>query len=483
MTNRNPLKRSLRTVSLLSALAVAGCTVGPDYHPPQVQMPPDWVSPTAAAPAAATQPSVAVVQPSGDITRWWSNFNDPVLESLINRALESNLDLRAAALRLRQAREARRLAASGLWPRIDTSASYRHSGTDIGHPGPDRDSYNAGLDASWEVDVFGGIRRGVEAAGADVRVAEEDRRDVQVLIASEVALNYLDVRSLQRQLEISRENLSSQQRSLQLTRQRFRAGFETGLDTANAESLVASTLSQIPLQEADLRLALYALGVLLGGEPGSLLDELSQAAPIPGTPPQVPVGLPSDLLRRRPDIRRAEAQVHAATARIGVAVADLYPRFLLNGSVGVSGADVSALSNRHNTVWSLGPSVSWPLFDAGRIRANIAIQTLAQEQSVLAYRATILNALQEVENALTAYVAEQQHRKALIDAVTAERRAVELSTQLYRQGETDFLNVLVAQRALYGSEDSLVQSDRRVAQNLVQLYRALGGGWEEEAPQ
>jgi NodT family efflux transporter outer membrane factor (OMF) lipoprotein len=442
-------------------------------------MPPDWVSPTAAAPAAATQPSVAVVQPPVDIARWWTNFNDPVLESLVRRSLENNLDLRLAAVRLRQARAARRLAVAGLYPRVDTSASYRHSGTDIGHPGPDQDNYSAGLDASWEIDVFGGVRRGVEAAEADIRVAAEDRRDVQVLIASEVALNYLDVRSLQRQLAISRENLASQQRSLQLTRQRFQAGFETGLDTANAESLVAGTQAQIPLQEASLRQSLYAIGVLLGREPGAVLDELSQPAPIPRTPPEVPVGLPSDLLRRRPDIRRAEAQVHAATARIGIAVADLYPRFTLNGSLGLSGSKISALTNRHDSFWSIGPSVAWPLFEAGRIRANIAIQTFAQEQALLAYRATILNALQEVENALSAYVSEQQHRRALVDVVDADRRAADLSIRLYQGGQTDFLNVLVAQRSLYGSEDALIQSDRRVAQDLVQLYRALGGGWEE----
>ena len=465
--------------TLLATVALAGCTVGPDYHRPQVDMPPDWVSPTAAAPAAATQPSVAVVQPPVDIARWWSTFNDPVLESLVQRALESNLDLRLSALRLREARAARRIATSALYPRVDTAASYRRSGSGSGSNGIERSNYSASLDASWEIDVFGGVRRGVEAADATIRAAAEDRRDVQVLIASEVALNYLDVRSLQRQVAISKENLVSQRRSLDLTRLRFRAGFETGLDTANAESLVFSTESQIPLQEAALRQTLYALAVLLGREPGALLDELAEVSPIPRTPPEIPVGLPSDLLRRRPDIRRAEAQVHAATARIGVAVADLYPRFSLNGALGVTGNNLSALSNRHDSFWSIGPSASWPLFDAGRIRANIAVQTAVQEQALLSYRATILNALNEVESALTAYVAEQQHRRSLVDVVGSERRAVDLSTELYRQGETDFLNVLIAQRALYNSEDSLVQSDRNDAANLVRLYKALGGGWEQ----
>ena len=467
--------------SLLAALPLCGCTVGPDYQRPRVETPAHWVSPMADAPAAATQPSVAVDQPPPefDITRWWATFNDPVLESLVSRALGSNLDLRVARLRVTEARAARRAAAAALYPRVDTSGSYRRSGGGPGRNNPERSNYSLGGDASWEIDVFGGVRRGVEASDADVRATVEDRRDVQVLVASEVALSYLDLRSFQRQLEISRQNLVLQRRSYDLTRQRFQAGFETGLDAANAESTVANTEATIPLQEASVRQAAYALALLLGREPGALLEELSVVAPIPVTPAEVPVGLPSDLLRRRPDIRRAEAQVRAATARIGVAVADLYPRFSLTGSLGVSGDDAAALGNRHNAGWSFGPSVSWPLFDAGRIRANIAIRTAAQEQAVLNYRATILAALTEVENTLTEFVAEQQRRRALVRVVAAERRSFELSTELYRQGETDFLNVLVAQRSLYGSEDALVQSDRNVASNLVRLYLALGGGWDE----
>ena len=464
--------------TLLAALTLGGCTVGPDYEPPRVDMPAGWVSPTSAEPAAATQPSVAVEVAPPQIARWWAHFNDPVLESLVLRALENNLDLRIATIRVREARAARRVARAGLYPLVDVNGSYRRSRSGVGDNATERDSYQAGFDASWEIDIFGGVRRGVEAADAEVRAVIEDRRDVQVTLASEVALAYLDVRAIQRQLAISRSNLELQRRSYDLTRRRFEAGFETGLDAANAESIVANTESLIPLQQASLRQTLYALGVLLGREPGALVEELSAEAPIPVAPAEVPVGLPSDLLRRRPDIRRAEAQLHAATARIGVAASELYPRFALTGSLGLSGEDVSALSSRGNSFWSIGPSASWPLFDAGRIRANVAIRTAAQEQALLSYRATILNALNEVENSLAVYVAEQQHRRALLTVVEAERRAVELSTALYRQGETDFLNVLVAQRSLYSSEDALVQSDRNVAANLVRLYKALGGGWE-----
>jgi len=456
--------------------------VGPDYHRPRVDMPAGWVSPTAST-VASTQPSVAVVQPTPDIATWWSTFNDATLESLVRRALESNFDLRIAASRVRQARLARRVAASGLYPAVDASGSYRRTGTGRGAnrsaDGVERDLYQAGLDASWEIDIFGGTRRGVEASEADYRAAVEDRRDVQVTLASEVALNYLDYRSLQRELTISRDNLVTQQQSLDVTRRRLKAGFESGLDVANAEATVAGTESQIPLQEAALRQVLYTLSVLLGQEPGALLEELSAEAPIPSAPPEVPVGLPSDLLRRRPDIRRAEAQLHAATARVGVAVADLYPRFSLNGGLGAAGGDIHSITNHNFFTWSIGPSFRWPLFAGGRLRANVAIQNEAQEQALLNYRATILQALQEVEGALVAFVAEQQHRRSLVTAVEASRRAVDLSQRLYSQGEIEFVTVLVAQRGLYSSEDALVQSDRNVAQNLVSLYKALGGGWEE----
>jgi len=415
-----------------------------------------------------------------DIARWWETLNDPALNSLITRAIENNLDLKQAQARIRQARGARAFAAGGVWPTVDTAASYRRIRAGGENSTGARSSFQAGLDAAWEIDVFGGLRRNIEAADADVKAAVEDSRDILVTLAAEVALNYTDLRLLQRQITISQENLAAQKRSADLTRRRFAGGFVSGLDVANSDVLVASTESQIPLLEAALRQTIYALGVLLGQEPGALLNELSAQAPIPTTPPQVPVGLPSDLLRRRPDIRRAEARIQSATARIGVATADLFPRFSLTGSLAISGDKLSAFGNWDNRSWSIGPTVTWPLFDAGRIRANIAIQNANQEESLLAYRSTILLAIQEVENALIAYSKEQQHRKSLVDALAASRRSVELSTQLYTQGQTDFLNVLTAQRALLSSEEALATSDRTVATNLIALYKALGGGWESE---
>ena len=483
---------------LLACVAVclatlAGCTVGPDYRRPEVDMPAGW----AGTSAAATQPSETVAAPA-DVARWWTAFNDPVLESLVTRAVESNLDLQLATARVRQARASRGIAGAGLWPTVDVAGSYRRTGSGEGDDnddrfngetpgetprrdfdvGGDRSLFQAGLDAAWEIDVFGGTRRDIEAATAELQAAVEDRRDVLVTLAAEVALNYLDLRGFQRQTAIARQNLEAQRRSLAVTRRRQQGGLVGGLDVANAEALVASTESEIPLLESSERQTIYALGVLLGRQPAALLDELTVAAPIPAGPPEVPVGLPSDLLRRRPDVRRAEALAHAATARIGVATADLFPRFSLTGSLGVEGETAGSLGRWENRFWSVGPSVSWPLFDAGRIRANVAVQTAAQEEALLAYRATILVALQDVEVALIAYAKEQQRRVFLRAAVAANRRAVELAELLYAGGETTFLDVLSARRSLLSSEDALARSDRDLAANLVSLYKALGGGWE-----
>jgi NodT family efflux transporter outer membrane factor (OMF) lipoprotein len=433
---------------------------------------------------SSSRPSTPTEQPA-DVGQWWKTFNDPMLDSLIERAVESNIDLRQASARIRAARASRRAAAAGLFPRADVSGAYRRSrAPSTGGRGREGgvDLFQAGLDAAWELDVFGGVRREVEASRADVRAAVEDRRDVLITLVSEVALVYVDLRGLQRELAIARENLVSQRRSTEITRRNFEVGRVSRLDTVNAEALVATTESQIPLLESEARQAIYALSVLLAREPGALLQELTAEAPIPQTPPEVPIGLPSDLLRRRPDVRRAEADLHAATARVGAATADLFPRFSLTGGLGFSGGTFREMADWTNRGWSFGPSVSWPLFDAGRIRANIEVRSAIQEQALLSFRAAVLVALRDVENALVAYAAEQQHRAALAEAVAANRRAVELSTIQYRAGDIEFVTLLTAQRSLLSSEDALVRSDRNLAANLIALYKALGGGWEAPAP-
>jgi NodT family efflux transporter outer membrane factor (OMF) lipoprotein len=476
---------------------LAGCAVGPDFRKPETPVPAAWVG---QGQATGSRESIATPGPV-ELVDWWKSFDDPTLTSLIERAIESNLDLRQAEARIRQARATQGVTASGLWPEIDATGSYRRSGSGGGSTstsggqatsqngavssgGGPRGSvanlFQVGLDASWELDIFGGTRRNIEASDADFQAAVEDRRDVLVSLVSEVGNDYLNLRGLQQQIIIARKNLSAQKHTAEITRKRFEAGFVGKLDVANAYAQVATTESQIPVFESAAQGTIYSLSVLLGREPAALAEELASDAPIPSTPPEIPVGLPSDLIRRRPDIRKVEAQLHAATVRIGVATADLFPKFSLTGSAGFTSTDISTLLNWTSRVWSYGPSVTWPIFTAGRIRWNIEVQKAVKEQTLAAYEKAVLTALKDVETALVAYAKEQDHRNSLIEAVESNRTAVDLSMKLYVAGKIDFLNVLVAQRALNISEDALVQSTRSLATDLIALYKALGGGWERE---
>jgi len=481
-------RKLLPSLTAFFLIMLAGCAVGPDYRPPATQVPPDWDAQAAVTPV---QPSKTTPHPA-NLVEWWRAFQDPTLSSLVEMAIRANLDVRQAEARLRQARAALGVAGAAFWPEINASGIYERSqsssatmtsgGPALATAGGLRELFQVGLDASWELDIFGGARRSIEAAGADLRAALEDRRDVLVSLVGEVGTNYITLRGLQQQLAIARQNLKAQRHTADITRKRHEAGFVGALDVANANAQVATTQSQIPVLESQARGTIYSLGVLLAREPAALAKDLARAAPIPPPPPEVPVGLPSDLLRRRPDIRRAEAQVHAATARIGVATADLFPRFFLTGSFGFSSNDLTKLGNLTDSkFWSFSPSVKWPIFAAGRIRWNIKLQDALQEQALLTYEKSVLTALKEVETALVAYAKEQEHRQALSRAVADNRRAVDLAMKLYVAGKTDFLNVLNAQRSLFASEEALVQSTRTVGANLIALYKALGGGWEKDA--
>jgi outer membrane protein, multidrug efflux system len=425
-------------------------------------------------------PSVATAQPA-DLTQWWLQFNDPTLTALVEEALEKNLDLQIAETRLRQARAIRGVAVGGLWPAVAASGSYQRLHRTGASP-DDQDLYQAGLDSVWELDLFGGRRRGVESADANIQAAIEALRDAQVSLIAEVALNYTQLRGYQQEIAIAQDNLKAQQHTADITHKRLTVGFASALDAANADSNVATTESQIPVFETAAQQSIYSLGVLLARLPADLLKQLSPMGNLPRVPAQVPAGLPSDLLRRRPDIREAEAQLHAATAQIGVAVADFFPTFSLTGTVNWN-------SNLLRTWWAeagrsfaAGPFVTWPIFKGGAIASNVRLQEALRDEAYFTYRKTVLAAFQDVENALIAFAKEQQHREALSEAVDANRKAVDLSLQLYTEGMTDFLNVLNAQRSLYASEDALVQSERNIAADLIALYKALGGGWESTAP-
>jgi NodT family efflux transporter outer membrane factor (OMF) lipoprotein len=477
------LSNKFRSASAGLLFLAGGCTVGPNYQEPHLAVPGGWQEGQQRG----------VDAKSAELARWWTKFNDPLLDSLVERAVKSNLDLRLAEARIREARASRVVVASGAWPALDVSGSYTRnhaSENAIGAPAQgavvapsgggnlDQNLYRTGFDANWEIDVFGGVRRSVEAADATIDATVEDRRDVLVTLLGEVAKNYIDVRGFQRQLAVARDNLKTQQDTLQLTQVRFQAGLASDLDVAQQEAQVNTTASQIPTLESFLKQAAYALDVLLGLQPGALWDELAKDTEIPGLPPEVLVGLPSDLLRRRPDVRRAERQLAAATAQVGAATADLYPKFFLTGVLGLQSISASDWFTGGSRFGSIGPRMSWPVFDAGRIRANIEIRNAQQEQALTQYEKSVLSAFQDVETALVNYANEQARYRSLTDAVAANRRAVTMANELYIRGLNDFLNVLDTQRALYVTESALTQSQATMASNLVALYKALGGGWE-----
>jgi NodT family efflux transporter outer membrane factor (OMF) lipoprotein len=473
---------SHRLVFAVPALALfAGCSVGPDYREPKLAVPASWQE--------AQQKGVEI-RPV-EMTRWWTTFNDPLLNSLVERAVQSNFDLRIAEARIREARASRTVVAAGAWPTVDVSGSYSRNRTSenslmfpsqggVGGSGfkLDRNLYDTTIDASWEIDVFGGVRRGVEAADATIESSQYSRRDVLVTLLGDVAKNYIDLRGFQRRLAVARANLKAQQDTLELTRIRFQAGLTSDLEVAQAEGQANTTAAQIPTLEASLKQAAYSLDLLLGLAPGALWNELSNETAIPILPPEVLVGLPSDLLRRRPDIRIAERQLAAATAQVGSAMADLFPKFSLTGFAGLQSVSASDWFTGRSRYWSIGPTISWPIFDAGRIRANIEIRNAQQEQALNQYEKTVLAALGDVEKSLVSYSREQVRQRSLADAVAANRRAVEWANELYVRGLNDFLNVLDTQRSLYAAENDLAQSEATMASNLVALYKALGGGWE-----
>jgi NodT family efflux transporter outer membrane factor (OMF) lipoprotein len=469
---------SPRLLLLLLAAFLAGCNVGPDYHPPKTPAPAQWVSPQAGPETNA--PAVEAA--------WWKSFHDAELNSLIVRAAQSNLNLRAALARVREARAAARVVSADLGPTLDAAGSYareRYSANGFPQfPPPlplEADVYQAGFDASWEIDVFGGTRRATQAARAEVAASEFGRRNVLITLFAEVARQYVQARAFQRRLAVVHDNIKAQEEILDLTRDLFAKGLTGELDVQQADALLAATRAQGPVFESGFRDAVYQLSLLLGQPPGAALEELARAGPIPVAPPAVPMGLPSDLLQRRPDVRQAERALAAATARVGTAASDLYPKFSLTGDVGLQSISASDWFTAGSRYWSAGPTVQWRIFDTGRIRANIRVQNARVEQALAAYEQSMLAAFTDVETALTAYAKEQTRRQSLAHAAEANEKAVALSGDLYRHGLADFLRVLESQRSLYQSQDALIESERAVSSDLIALYKALGGGWEDRS--
>jgi len=339
-------------------------------------------------------------------------------------------------------------------------------------------NFQGGFDASWEIDVFGRLRRRLQAASADAAAAAEARRAVLVAVLGEVGRSYAELRGFQLRLEIAKKNIAIQQDTVELTRARAKAGLATELDVERASAQLETTRSVVPSLETGIASSIHRLSVLLGQEPNALRAELLPAAPVPVTPPEVPAGLPTELLERRPDVREAEEQIVAATARVGEAKAEFFPRFLLLGTAGRQASQLHDITLGMGNFFAAGPAVSLPIFTGGRIRSQVRVQDARLQQSVITYRSAVLSALEETEDALVAYSEEQSRRRHLESAVQSNQESVRLSAELYKAGLTDFLSVLDAQRELYSDEDLLAQSRTAQTVNLIALYKALGGGWQ-----
>ncbi len=463
----------------LSATIFASCVaVGPNHEAPQTKLPESWHSLKET-----TQASSTAIAKAADLSQWWKAFQNPELDSLIEKALANNLDLREAMSRVRESRALFGVARGALLPQINANGSYeRTRWSEQGAFFSDGDAfslYKAGFDASWEIDVFGANRRELEAAVAQTESSVESLRDVKVSLLAELARNYVELVGTRSRIAIARQNLQAQKETAELIRARLDAGWVSELDLTRAQAQVSAIASVIPAFEALEAQSQHRLELLLALEPGSLNTELFKSTAIPAAPAEIPVGLPTEILARRPDLRRAERELAAATARIGVVTSELYPRFFLMGSFGFESTEASDLITAPSRTWSLGPSIRWSLFQGGRIRAKIEVQNARQEQAAIRFEKTLLTALREVEDSLIAHSKEQQRRASLTQAFEAQRRAVDLANERYAQGLVDFLSVLDAQRILYAAHDMLVESNQRVAMNTIALYKALGGGWTE----
>jgi outer membrane protein, multidrug efflux system len=465
-----------KAAAIVLTMILSACSaVGPSYQAPKTDMPAHWSEETRNVSEQADT----------SLAAWWVRFKDPVLDSLIKQAMASNQDLFIAETRVREARALRELTAAGASPDIAATGAYTsiHSGENSSLGKTNQELFQAGFDANWELDIFGGTRRATEAAEASVAASVENKRDVLVSLVAEVARNYLDLRGSQQRLAITRENISLQKQVVDMVERRFRIGFGSELEVVQAETQLALTKSQVPVLKDLISRSMHQLSLLLGKTPETEFPEVAATGTIPAIPPQMPVTLPSTLLRQRPDIRRAERQLAAATAEIGVSMADLFPKFSLSALLGLESVGLSNLVSSGSRFWSAGPKVQWSLFDAGKARAGVEISKSRRDRTQKVYEKTVLAALVEVEDALVAFSREQEAFKILQTAVVAARRAADISKSQYAIGLVDFLNVLQTEQAFYQSQDRLVQSEARLALDTVALYKALGGGWRHPEEQ
>ena len=480
-----PLKpyRSL-TAALLPACLLIGCAVGPNYSAP----------PTAAVGASGAYRTTAAPADAVDLTVWWRQLNDPLLTDLIGRATAANLDIAVSQARLRQARESLIQARASLFPSLTGSAGITQNATVAPESSLGGGAFtvltggassstqlSVGPTVSWQVDIFGGVRRSVEAARANAEVAEFNLAGVRTSAAGEVATNYIDARLAQARLAIARDTLKNQDDNLQIARWRVQAGLTSSTDVEQARAQRAQTAATIPLLESSFASAVNRLGVLTGQAPGALRETMEKVEPIPRGPDAVAVGIPADTLRQRPDVRAAERSLAAATAQIGVAQAQLYPSLSINGSLDATASRIGGLSQFG--AGSLFAGLTQTIFDAGRLRSEVRSARAGADSALATYKQTVLGGLEDVENAMQALNSAEARQVALAEALDASNNATLLARSQYRVGLTDFLTLLQSEQSLLSARDSLASAQSDQALALVQLYLALGGGWRPTAPE
>lgn len=522
-----------RFAYLLAVCALTACTVGPNFRPPRADAPDTWQdlsrakaeaipSVSAASDGHAASKSAIVVDSDPD-PQWWHAFHDATLDALIARARAGNLDLQQAVLRIVEARMQMQSAAAQGLPNLRASASYKREQLglkgflqsngvygqvdQLGAPNSPIDAiapgagpglqqraddvlgeltspvnlWQAGFDASWELDLFGRVRRSVEAASANVDAARESRNDALLSLEAEVAQTYLQLRGAQASREIAAHLVDDARDTLALTQSQAKVGLASALDVKQATAALAQAQANVTPFDGQITQAANGLALLVGAQPGALDAQLMQRAPLPALPARIAVGLPSALARRRPDIRQAEAQLHAATADVGVAVAQFYPDITLTGQIGTRASNASDLARWSHLFYSFGPAISLPIFEGGQLVANLHLANARQAQAALAYRKAVLVALRDVDNALAVYRTDLSHRDALSTAVDTQRSAFDLARERYAKGFVSFVDVLDAQRQLSQVQAQFVQAQTQVETDLVALYKALGGGWQDAA--
>ncbi|MBU1626353.1 efflux transporter outer membrane subunit [bacterium] len=474
---QNRISSFLILIGLPIFILMNACVLGPNYKKPKVDLSEKW----------SEYPQDIAVKDEKVLIEWWKIFNDPNLDSLIDQALKSNLDLKYATAVIRETREQRLLIISGALPSFNALGSYNrskrsenitYSGSQGNFSTGTNNLFQAGFDANWEFNLFGGTQRALEAANATVQSTEESRNNILISLLSEIARNYFEVKELQLRLDKLDEIINTQNQIWELTQSKYYVGLVSKLDFIRAESDLNTLKSQRPGLEKAMKDGIHRICILLGEKPGTALKELESKVLSCYIVPEIPVGLPSDLLTRRPDVRRTERDLQAATAKIGVAKSLYFPHLSLTGTFGYQSNDLSKLLEGASKYWSFSPSLLLPIFESGKIRANVKIQEALQEQALITYQNTVLTALEDVENALVAYEKERERNSTLSKTVDAQKTTYDITTGLFESGITDRSEVLRSQMVLYQSQNQLIQSDFNVTLNIVALFKALGGGWE-----